>query len=423
MTEPTITCPKCQGEIKLTESLASPLVEQTRRAFAEQLSAKDAQIAKVQAEIAAEKTRLEAQRRGIDATLATRLDAERKKIIQDEAERAKRAMALDIEDKDRQVAELSEALKAREEKLRASQAAEAEMLKTKRELDDKLREFDLKVQQQVNEALETVRSSAKREAEESLTLKVRERDTQIASMQQTIEQLKQKAEQGSQQLQGEAQELMLEDTLRARFPFDSIEPVSKGEFGGDVLQRVVSASGQVCGSILWETKRTKAWTDGWLTKLKGDQRAAKADLGLIVSHALPKDIDTFGYLDGVWVTSPKCAVPVAISLRESLILMSGVRAASEGQQTKSALMYEYLTGPRFRHRIEAIVERFSEMQEDLASERKATMKRWSKREQQLHAVLDSTAGLYGDLQGIAGRSMIEIEALETPLLETLAEDD
>jgi len=190
-----------------------------------------------------------------------------------------------------------------------------------------------------------------------------------------------------------------------------------------VLQRVTSASGQVCGSILWETKRTKAWTDSWLSKLKGDQRAAKADLGLIVSHALPKEIDTFGYIDGVWVTSPKCAVPVAISLRESLNLMSGVKAAGEGQQTKSALMHEYLTGPRFRHRIEAIVERFSEMQEDLASERKATMKRWSKREQQLHTVLDSTAGLYGDLQGIAGRSMMEIEALKTPLLEALEEDN
>lgn len=387
------------------------------------MSAKDAQIAKVLGEIASEKAQLEAQRQGIDATLATRLDAERKKIIQEETERAKRAVALDIEDKDRQMAELGEALKAREEKLKASQAAEAEMLKMKRQLDDKLREVDLNVQQQVNAALETVRSNAKLEAEESLTLKVRERDTQIASMQQTIEQLKQKAEQGSQQLQGEAQELMLEDTLRARFPFDSIEPVSKGEFGGDVLQRVVSTSGQDCGSILWETKRTKSWTDGWLAKLKGDQRAAKADLSLIVSHALPKGIDTFGYMDGVWVTSPKCAVPVAVSLRESLILMSGVKSAGEGQQTKSALMYDYLTGPRFRHRIEAIVERFSEMQEDLASERKATMKRWSKREQQLHTVLDSAAGLYGDLQGIAGKSMIEIEALETPLLEVSAEDD
>ena len=423
MTEPTITCPSCQADIKLTESLAGPLVEQTRRAFAEQLSAKDQLVAKAQAEVVSAKQSVEQERLDIEVTLAKRMDEARKQIAIDEAERAKRLIADDLEARDRQLAELAETLKAREEKLKASQAAEAEMLKKQRELDDKLREADLTVQRQVNEGLETVRAAAKLEAEETLSLKVKERDTQIASMQQKIEELKKKAEQGSQQLQGEAQELMLEDTLRARFPFDQIEPVGKGEFGGDVLQRVVNASGQVCGTILWETKRTRTWSDGWLNKLKGDQRAAKADLALIVSHALPKDVETFGHMDGVWVTGPKCVVPVATSLRESLILMSSVRAAGEGQQTKSALMYDYLTGPRFRHRIEAVVEKFSEMQDDLASERKATMKRWAKREQQLHTVLDSTAGLYGDLQGIAGRSMLEIEALETPMLEGPDDDD
>lgn len=417
MNEPTITCPSCKSDIKLTESLAGPLVEQTRRQFVEQLNEKDRLVEKVQADIAAEKKRVELERQAIEATVAARMDDARKQIATDEAERAKRIVAADIEERDRRFAELQETLASREEKLRLSQATEAEMLKKQRELDDKLREVDLAVQRQVNEGLEAVRATAKQEAEDALSLKVKERDTQIASMQQKIEELKKKAEQGSQQLQGEAQELMLEDMLRARFPFDQIEPVGKGEFGGDVLQRVVNPAGQVCGSILWETKRTRTWSDGWLSKLKGDLRAAKADLALIVSHALPKDIETFGQMEGVWITGPKCAMPVAMSLRESLVLMNGVRAAGEGQQTKSALMYDYLTGPRFRHRIEAVVEKFSEMQDDLASERKATMKRWAKREQQLHTVLDSTAGLYGDLQGIAGRSMLEIEALEAPLLE------
>lgn len=422
MTEPTIICPSCHSDIKLTESLAGPLVEQTRKAFTEQLFAKDQLIAKAQADVTAAKQSVEQERLDIEATLAKRMDEARKQIATDEAQRAKRVIADDLADRDRQLAELAETLKVKEEKLKASQAAEAQMLRKQRELDDKLREADLSVQRQVNEGLEAVRAAAKLEAEEALSLKVKERDTQIASMQQKIEELKKKAEQGSQQLQGEAQELMLEDTLRARFPFDQIEPVGKGEFGGDVVQRVVNASGQVCGTILWETKRTRTWSDGWLNKLKGDKRAAKADLALIVSHALPKEIETFGHMDGVWVTGPKCAVPLATSLRESLILMSSVRAAGEGQQTKSALMYEYLIGPRFRHRIEAVVEKFSEMQDDLASERKATMKRWAKREQQLHTVLDSTAGLYGDLQGIAGRSMLEIEALEMPLLEGPDED-
>lgn len=423
MNEPTITCPSCKSDIKLTESLAGPLVEQTRRQFVEQLNEKDRLVEKVQADIAAEKKRVELERQAIEATVAARMDDARKQIATDEAERAKRIVAADIEERDRKFAELQQMLASREEKLRLSQAAEAEMLKKQRELDDKLREMDLAVQRQVNEGLEAVRATAKQEAEDALSLKVKERDTQIASMQQKIEELKKKAEQGSQQLQGEAQELILEDMLRARFPFDQIEPVGKGEFGGDVLQRVVNPAGQVCGSILWETKRTRTWSDGWLSKLKGDLRAAKADLALIVSHALPKDIETFGQMEGVWITGPKCAMPVAMSLRESLVLMNGVRAAGEGQQTKSALMYDYLTGPRFRHRIEAVVEKFSEMQDDLASERKATMKRWAKREQQLHTVLDSTAGLYGDLQGIAGRSMLEIEALEAPLLEGPDDED
>ena len=423
MNEPTITCPSCKSDIKLTESLAGPLVEQTRRQFVEQLNEKDRLVEKAQADIAAEKKRVELERQAIEATVAARMDDARKQIATDEAERAKRIVAADIEERDRKFAELQQMLASREEKLKRSQAAEAEMLKKQRELDDKLREMDLAVQRQVNEGLEAVRATAKQEAEDALSLKVKERDTQIASMQQKIEELKKKAEQGSQQLQGEAQELILEDMLRARFPFDQIEPVGKGEFGGDVLQRVVNPAGQVCGSILWETKRTRTWSDGWLSKLKGDLRAAKADLALIVSHALPKDIETFGQMEGVWITGPKCAMPVAMSLRESLVLMNGVRAAGEGQQTKSALMYDYLTGPRFRHRIEAVVEKFSEMQEDLASERKATMKRWARREQQLHTVLDSTAGLYGDLQGIAGRSMLEIEALEAPLLEGPDDED
>lgn len=423
MTEPTITCPSCRTEIKLTESLAGPLVEQTRREFAQQLAAKDQIVAHAQELMATEKQKLEHERSVIEATVAKRLDDERKQIVAEETARAKRQVELDVQGKDRQLAELTELLQAREQKLAVAQAQEAELLKRQRALDDEKRELKLSVQKQVNEALESVRARATQEAEAALALKVKEGETRIASMQLTIEELKRKADQGSQQLQGEAQELVLEDALRARFPFDVLEPVGKGEFGGDVLQRVVNAGGVICGTILWESKRTRAWSDGWLPKLKGDQRAARADLALIVSQTMPKGVEHFDQIDGVWVTGSKCAMAVAGALRESLILMASVKAAGEGQATKSALMYDYLTGSRFRHRIEAVVERFSEMQLDLASERKATMKRWAKREQQLHAVLDSTSGLYGDLQGIAGRSMIEIEALEETLLEYQGDDD
>ena len=174
--------------------------------------------------------------------------------------------------------------------------------------------------------------------------------------------------------------------LRARFAYDLIEPVPKGEFGGDVLQRVRGPNGQDCGTVLWVSKRTKNWSDAWLAKLRDDQRAAKAELCLLVTHALPKDIGTFDFVDGVWVSDVKCAIPVAIALRQSLVALNSARQAADGQQTKTELVYQYLTGPRFRHRVEAIVEKFSDMQADLDRERKTMTRLWAKREAQIRGM-------------------------------------
>ena len=270
-------------------------------------------------------------------------------------------------------------------------------------------------------SLGEIREKARLAAEEALRLKVTEKEETIASMQRQIEQLKQKAKQGSQQLQGEAMELELETTLQSRFPLDVIEPVAKGEFGADIIQRVVGPAGQPCGAILWESKRTKNWSDGWLGKLRGDQRAARAEIAVLISNALPKDIETFGHLDGIWVSEPRFAIPLVIALRQTLIEVAASRQAQEGQETKMELVYQYLTGPRFRHRVEAIVEKFSDMQADLDRERKSMMRMWAKREAQIQGVIESTVGMYGDLQGIAGRALQEIEGLEMPLLE--AEDE
>jgi len=271
---------------------------------------------------------------------------------------------------------------------------------------------------QVQDQLIVVRDKAKLEAEESLKVKVSEKEAQIAGMQRQIEELRRKAEQGSQQLQGEALELELEALLRGRFPRDIIEPVPKGEFGGDVVHRVLGANGQTCGTILWESKRTRSWSDGWLGKLRDDQRAAKAEIALIVSSALPKGVETFDLVDNVWVAQPRFAIPLAVALRQSLIDLAGSRLTQEGQQSKMEFVYQYLTGPRFRHRIDAIVEKFTDMQADLDRERRTMMRLWAKREEQLKGVLDSTAGLYGDLQAIAGRAMQEIESLDLLMIET-----
>lgn len=416
MHEPTIACPHCHAEIKLTESLAAPLVAATRQQFEAQLSQKDAEIALREQGVRAKEQEIVQAKRNLEAHIesqvTSQLKQERSRVIDEESRRAKASVAAEIAGKERELSELQEVLKVRDEKLAEAQKAQAELIKKQRELDDAKRELELTVEKRVQAGLSDVRQQAKREAEDGLKFKVMEKDQTIASMQQKIEELKQKAEQGSQQLQGEVQELELEALLQSKFPFDQIEPVAKGEFGGDALQRVMSPSGQACGSILWESKRTKNWSDSWLVKLREDQRTAKAEICVIVSQTLPKGVETFDVIDGVWITSPRAALPVATMLRHSLVQVSMARQAAEGQQTKTELVYQYLTGARFRQRIEAIVEAFSTMQEDLDKERKAITKQWAKRDAQIERVMQATVGMYGDLQGIAGKSLQEIEGLE-----------
>jgi hypothetical protein len=415
MTEPIISCPKCKAEIKLTESLAAPLIESTRREFEKQLAQKD--VAKRETLLRDREEALSKAKETIDDQVAEKLKQERAKIIAEEAKKAKLALGADLDQKAKEITELQEILKQREAKLAEAQKAQSELIRKQRELDDAKREMDLTVEKKIQEGLTTVRDQARKEAEEQLKLKVMEKEQTIASMQKQIEELKRRAEQGSQQLQGEVQELALEELLSTKFPRDIIEPVPKGEHGGDILHRVSGPFGQTCGTILWESKRTKNWSDNWLGKLREDQRAAKAEIAVIVSQALPKGVETFELIDGVWVTHPRAALPVAMTLRNTLIEVACARQATEGQQTKMEMVYQYLTGPRFRQRVQAIVETFSSMHEDLEKERKAITKQWAKREEQIARVMQATVGMYGDLQGIAGKTLQEIEGLGFPALE------
>jgi hypothetical protein len=417
VTEPQIVCPNCHTDIKLTESLAAPLIAENRKQFEQQLAAREADFGRREAQLKKTQDDLARAREAIDGEVAGRLKVERATIAEAEAKKARLAFADDLQQRDRQLTELQQNLMVNNAKLAEAQAAQAEIIRKSRELDDAKRELELSVEKKVQDSLVAVRDKAKFEAEEGLRAKVSEKEAQIAGMQRQIEELRRKAEQGSQQLQGEALELELESLLRGRFPRDLVEPVPKGEFGGDVLHRVLGPSGQPCGTILWESKRTKAWSHNWLTKLRDDQRAAKADIALIVSSVLPKDVETFDLIDNVWVAEPRFAMPLALALRQSLIDVAGSKQVQEGQQTKMELVYRYLTGPSFRHRIDAIVEKFTDMQADLDRERKTMTRMWAKREEQLRGVLDSTAGLYGDLQGIAGRAMQEIESLDVLMIE------
>jgi len=421
MSEPTITCPNCKQEIKLTESLAAPLVEATRNRFEHLLAQKDMDVVRRENEIDVAKEKLANAKKSLDDEVSIKVEGqlikERTRIIDEETKKAKKAVSSDLAQKEKELAELQTVIEINQEKLAEAQSAQANIIKKERELDDARREIELTVEKGIKDKLIETRERAKREAEESLKLNIAEKDQTISSMQSKIEDLMKKADQGSQQLQGEVQELELEENLRRAFSLDVIEPVPKGEFGGDVVQRVVSVSGQPCGMILWESKRTKNWSDGWLPKLREDQRAAKADIAVIVSQSLPKGLDTFQTIDGVCVTHPRLVLPVATLLRQSLIEVAQSRQAIQGQQAKTEMVYDYLTSSRFRQRIEAIVEAFSTMQTDLEREKKVITKQWAKRDEQINRVMKSTVGMYGDLQGIAGKSLQEIESLEMQLLE------
>jgi hypothetical protein len=419
--EAILQCPNCNHEIRLTESLAAPLLAETRQRFQQQLASKDAEMERKTEALRLEREQIAKDREQIEDHVAKRLTAERAQLVAAESKKAREAAATELQAKEAEAAELRANLLTNNAKLAEAQKQQAELMRQQRALEEEKRELDLTIEKRVQASISEIQIKARQEADEAARLRVAEKDQTIESMSRTIEELKRKAEQGSQQSQGEVLELELEELLRGRFPTDSIEPVGKGELGADVIQQVNGAIGQSAGIILWETKRTKAWSDGWLAKLRGDQRRSGADIALIISHALPKHIEQFDLVDGVWVAHPRCALPVAVALRQGLIDVSSSRLVQQGQQTKMEQVYHYLTGMKFRQRVEAVVEKFNDMREDLDKERKFMGRQWAKRETQILAVIDSTVGMVGDLQAIAGTAMPEIPSLDAPLLENAVE--
>ena len=458
--QPTVACPNCGEAVRLTDALAAPLVDAIRQEYetrlqrqAEQaefsrrsqeaalaernrtlqadtdrLKARELALAAAgrdakgkldaaRAELATDRSRVAAEvSRQTEEQLRVRLAAERKGIAETEQRRAEERFADDLAERDRQQRDRDARIAELNGKLTVARSHEAQLLQRQRELDDREQALKLQVEQEVSGKLDQVRAVAANQAEERLGLQLADKDRALNDLRGTVEDLQRKLQQGSQQAQGETLEVLLEDQLRRKFPFDRIEPVAKGESGADVLQIVRDDGGHECGRILWESKRTKNWSPSWLPKLRGDQRAAKADLAVLISQAMPPDVQHFNEVEGVWVSSLACTVPVAVALRASLLQLAGQRRATEGQQTKSEMVYSYLTGPHFRSRLDAISERWREMRKDLDDERRSTLLRWKKREKQLDILLESTTGIMGDLHGITGSDLPEINALESMLL-------
>jgi hypothetical protein len=419
MSDPSITCPHCQGPIKLSESLAAPLLARQEAEFKQQLTRQSAELDKRGSTLRAQEQQLQQLRASLDEQVLERLATERSRISAEEQRKARLLLGGEISAKQQELTELSELCANQQRRLAEAQQAQADIVRKERELLEAQQSLAAVIELRVNEGLATIQQKARQDADQQLRLKISERDLIIQRMQRQIDEMQRKAEQVSQQLQGEVQELDLETLLVARFPRDHILPIPKGEHGGDVLQHVSTGLG-AGGSILWECKRTRHWSDAWLAKLRADQRCAKAEIAVIVSQALPKDVDSFTLIDNVYVVSPRCVVPLATTLRQALIEVAMARQACAGQQTKVEMVYQYLTGSRFRQRIQAIVEAFIAMQEDLNAEKRAVQRQWAKRQTQIERVIDSTAGLYGDLQGIAGKTLQEIEGLSLPMLDAPA---
>jgi hypothetical protein len=412
MSEPSITCPNCKSEIKLTESLAAPLVKQTEARYQRMLEDQQKKVDSEREGLRAEAERLKKSKEDLDETLRQRLAQERRAIADEEQKKARAALQEDF-DKEKQAREAAQFdLAESRKKLGEAQKLELQLRREREALEEQRQQFELDKQRAIDEAKSAIRAEASQKAEEQASMKLMEKQKTIDDLNAKLKEAMQKAEQGSQQLQGEVMELQLEALLRAKFPRDVIEPVAKGEFGGDALQRVFGAGADCCGAILWESKRTKSWSDQWLHKLRDDKRNARADFAVIVTQSLPKGVETFEFIDDVWVTSFRCALPLCAALRESLIQIHASKRVMEGQKSKQEQVYAYLTGTVFKSRMQAVLEHYQSLKDDLDKERKAILKMWAKREQQIEGSHFALIGVFGDLQGIAGRSIAEIEGLD-----------
>lgn len=404
-----IKCPECNALIPITETLQHQLTEAVRKEYEEKLTEQKHELSKQQKELTQKEKAIEEKEKDIDGRIQQGLKVEleaQKKILSEKAKKeARDELSLEMKD-------LRDDLKTKEEKLEKAKKTELQLRKRERELEERAKDIELEVARKIDQERKKVEDEVVKRISDERRMRDAEKDKQINDMRRQIEDLKRRAEQGSQQAQGEVQELELEKEISQLFPADNVQPVPKGMQGADVIQEVLTNSGNRCGAIIWESKRTKNWSDGWISKLKDDQRTAKADIAVIVTEVLPKDIRNFSFVDGVWITNYASFHGLALALRQKLIELAFTKAMAVSKDKKADILFHYLTGPEFRQRVEAIIEAFSDMKTELDKEKRLYERSWAKREKQLHSVLLNTAGMYGDLQGVIGSSMQTIPALE-----------
>lgn len=392
----------------------------------DQLKGKDEKLMEANTEALkarGERQKLEDDKKSFELDKAKQIEGERKKIEEEAFTRA-------VKQNERTATQLQERLKESEKekaaekkiweeqlankdlKLKEANNNELELRKEKQRLKDEKDSFELEKTRQLDDERKKIEEESSRKATEAQQSKIDQMAKQISDATKANEELKRKLEQGSQQTQGEVQEIKLEELLRAEFIHDDISPVPKGITGADVIQTVKTRAGTECGKIIWESKKTKSWSDGWIQKLKEDQRSVKADLAVIVSSTLPNGVEGISDRDGVWVCDISLAISVATLLRQSLESLSREKTLSVGKNEKMEILYSYIRSTEFKQKIEAIVETFSAMKLALDKERIYFEKSSAEKEKQIQKVIKHIVGIYGDLSGVA--QLQKIESLELP---------
>lgn len=405
---------KLKVEINDTKEL---LAEKSKKV--DELQKKEKDFLKKQRELQEKEKNLELE---IEKKL-TEKELEMQKKFSEDKEKIESKTKKKIEEAfDLEIKDLKEQVAEKEQKLKKSQESELDLRKRQRQLEEKEKALKLEVARQLDTERKKIIDNALASYDEEHRLKDAEKDKQMNDMRKQIDGLKRKAEQGSQQLQGEVLELQIEEMLKHAFPTDNVEPVPKGKKGADAIHVVRTSSGKVCGKILWESKRTKTWNDKWIQKAKEDQREATAHLVVIVTETLPNGVTQFSQINDVWVVSVSLALELSKALRFMLLQVAREKSFQDGKTGKMEILYKYLTGPEFKNRLEAILEGFIDLKKDLDWEKRSMEKIWAKRSKQIDKVIKSIGGMHGDLEGIAGSSLPVVKMLELPTVNEKQEE-
>lgn len=405
----SIKCPKCGTSIDVNDILKHQLEDSIRIEFQEK-SKKDAEeLSAVKTQLDKEKADFEAKKKQENELFAERLEKETKAAEKEIT--AKLKAKLEEESKDR-VAEMEKELAEKSTKLRDLSKMEGEIAKLQREKLEMKDAIEAAAQKQLNETLTVEREKIRKQEDDKNELKFATLKKQLEEQKKLTEEMKRKQEQGSMQLQGEVMELAIEEWLASQFPLDTIDEIKKGANGADCLQIVNTRELQNCGSIYYESKRTKTFQPAWIEKFKNDIRVKKANLGVLVTEVLPTGMDRMGMKDGVWICTFDEFKGLSAVLRQTLIQVSQAVQSQENKGDKMAMLYDFLTSTEFRLQIEGIVEGFTQMQNDLNSEKNAMKRIWNQREKQIEKVINNTTGMYGSIRGIAGNAIQSVKALE-----------